>query len=119
MSASKERKDVELIYIYTDQETGEKRVEAFIDLLDIDRSQHPLGGCFSVRFQAWRNSAPYDMCPQGVHDRACCKCHLPVLFVGQDECIFKSYSESKFVWVLGKDEGGEVRGMRKKGNIQS
>lgn len=106
---------IPLVYIYRDRVTQEKRVEAFIDMLLIDRSKIPLGGHFSVRFSSWRNQ-PYDKCPHGVHTlHGSCKCHMPTIFVGQDECIFKSYAMSSRVWVLGTDEGGECRAMRKKG----
>ena len=90
LTSSRERQDVDLVYISIDKDTGQIQVEVFLDLLDIDRhSQHPLRGCFSARSQALRNSQPYDVCPNGVHEAGCCKCHLPVIFVGQDESIYK------------------------------
>ena len=107
--------DPKLVYLYKDRETGELMVEMFIDLLEVDRSKLQLGGNFSVRFPA--NPQPYDVCPHGVHKGSTtCKCHLPVIQVGQDECIFKSYALSNRVWTLGHDEGKKIQGMRKKGD---
>ena len=122
LSVSEEsKKKPDLIYIYKDAQTGEKMAEIFVDLLDIDRSEFPLGGNFSVRFTAWRQGA-YDVCPYGAHKKDCCKCHRPAVFIGQDEAIFKSFALPKIQWLvpgLEEDtpskEPNLVRGMRKKG----
>ena len=92
---------VDLVYVYKDATSGVKMVELHVDLLDIERCQYPLGGSFSVRFTAWKNAQPYDQCPYGKHSPGCCKCHLPLIFIGQDESIFMSYSESANIWILG------------------
>jgi len=38
-----------------------------------------------------------------------CRCHLPLIHVGQDEAAFKSHALPKAIWIIGC-----VRGMRKK-----
>ena len=52
-----------------------------------------MGGHFSVRFQEWRERS-HEKSPHKVHANGQCKCHMPAIVIGQDECVFKSYALS-------------------------
>ena len=119
MSEEAREKKPELVYVFIDKQTGKKYVEVFIDLLDIDRSQYPLGGNFSVRFTQWRQG-PYDKCSKIDCAGRQCNCHKPVILIGQDEAIYKSFAMKKKQWLIPSLEStfGDVslvRCMRKKG----
>ena len=34
------------------------------------------------------------------HDPAVCRCHMPIIHVGQDESIYKAYALPKGVWII-------------------
>ena len=89
-----------LIYPYIDKDTGAVMVEVFIDLMDVDRSAFVCGGNMSVRFIPKPRDYVPEKCPNGVHAPEVCKCHLPLIEDGQDECVFNNFALSKRVWKL-------------------